>query len=754
MNTSPDSHPRIYADYSTDAASNYSQSDNEAAIQQPLAAYPRPHLTDTGYSPQPSTPSHTLVNASSPPRLSQDVYAPYHHRRNSYSTQSLGQDKGSTHYTPSSFDGASVMDDANSLTGFDESVLRALCDLDCGVPLLLDRIKQSMVSCRETSTFFKKRAIVEEEYGRSLQKAARSALELYSMNEGKAGSFVTAWQSTMRLHEVIAENRLKFAQRLNEMADELTNLSKEVDKNRKSAKELASRYERALTESEMTLDKSKTRFEATHDELERILLAKEGESLRDGPQHQRNGGPSGGKRAIGKAAAKGAMLLKGKNPVSIVKQEEDVRSRMSTASDAYRKAVLETQQMRQEYFNLQLPKILRQLKECADEIDLGTQYHWSRYAFLFETTVLNDGSTLVPTGIEDGPGIKPIVESIDNRTDFKVYMQNYAIANNRPMGPRREGPADEGFLPPLPRLQEANEVVRIGPNDPRPSMSAHGHTNGPGGSLVPAPISNGHVAMPSQNPTNSLTNGHFPPGVVAAIAALPDRGRPTFGVDLTEQMIRDAVEVPRIVQRCCEAIEAHGLESVGIYRLSGTTSKVQKLKMMLDRDVDGVNLNADEWRLDVNIVASVLKLWLRELPEPLLTFGLYHGYIEAAKTENDRLRHIQLHHRVNDLPDANYATLKYLMGHLHKIREKEATNQMSVMNLSIVFGPTLLGPPPTSTPGGGMNGSPAPGTTLQDMNWQCRAIETILEHYTDIFVDENEEAAPATAIPSHTNGPL
>lgn len=121
--------------------------------------------------------------------------------------------------------------------------------------------------------------------------------------------------------------------------------------------------------------------------------------------------------------------------------------------------------MRQEYFNFQLPRILRSLKECADEIDLGTQYHLSRYAFLFESIILNDGSTISPTGgIEDGelqifvfknsrtnptligPGLKPIMESIDNRQDFKVYMQNYAIATNRPTGPRREGPWEEGFV--------------------------------------------------------------------------------------------------------------------------------------------------------------------------------------------------------------------------------------------------------------------------------------------------------------------
>lgn len=95
-------------------------------------------------------------------------------------------------------------------------------------------------------------------------------------------------------------------------------------------------------------------------------------------------------------------------------------------------------------------------------------------------------------------------------------------------------------------------------------------------------------------------------------------------------MIRDNVEVPRIMEKCCEAIEVYGLSSMGIFRLSGTSSKVQKLKVILDRDIDAVDLMHDEWRMDVNNVTSVLKLWLRELPEPLLTFGLYQGYIEAA----------------------------------------------------------------------------------------------------------------------------
>jgi hypothetical protein len=107
------------------------------------------------------------------------------------------------------------------------------------------------------------------------------------------------------------------------------------------------------------------------------------------------------------------------------------------------------------------------LKECTDEIDLGTQYHLTRYAFLFESIVLSDGSILVPpqeegmrffaqqiswflTFVIPGLGLKASIETIDNRGDFKIYMQNYAYARGStvPRGPRRDGPSDEGFVSP------------------------------------------------------------------------------------------------------------------------------------------------------------------------------------------------------------------------------------------------------------------------------------------------------------------
>lgn len=132
----------------------------------------------------------------------------------------------------------------------------------------------------------------------------------------------------------------------------------------------------------------------------------------------------------------------------------------------------------------------------------------------------------------------------------------------------------------------------------------------------------------------------------------PHNSRTTFGVDLAEQMTRDGADVPPILSKCCDAIEKYGLQSQGIYRISGTMTKVNKLKEKLDRgacsehasalffswlgrtEITAVDLDAEEWSSDINNVSSVLKLWFRELPDPLFTFHLQAGFIEAASTSS------------------------------------------------------------------------------------------------------------------------
>jgi len=113
--------------------------------------------------------------------------------------------------------------------------------------------------------------------------------------------------------------------------------------------------------------------------------------------------------------------------------------------------------------------------------------------------------------------------------------------------------------------------------------------------------------------------------------------------------------------------------------LLDSETPLSHLADLMPADMDSVNLGSEEWISNINNATNVLKMCLRELPCPLLISGLYQGLMDAAskhfmlpkvsnfsraaEIENDRLRHVRLHERVNYLPDANYTTLMYLLGY-------------------------------------------------------------------------------------------
>ena len=134
-------------------------------------------------------------------------------------------------------------------------------------------------------------------------------------------------------------------------------------------------------------------------------------------------------------------------------------------------------------------------------------------------------------------------------------------------------------------------------------------------------------------------------------------------------------------------------------------------------DPAAVSLTDEEtFNHDISSVATLLKNFLRDLPDPLLTASTYHSFIQAAKYEDNILRRDALHQYINSLPDPNYATLRVLVLHLHRVAMNSDTNKMDMRNLAIVFGPTVMG-----------------GSNAADAGWQTKVLETILSHAFDIF---------------------
>lgn len=95
--------------------------------------------------------------------------------------------------------------------------------------------------------------------------------------------------------------------------------------------------------------------------------------------------------------------------------------------------------------------------------------------------------------------------------------------------------------------------------------------------------------------------------------------------------------------------------------------------------------NPEAFQHDVNSVAGLLKQWFRELPDPLLTKAYYNKFIEAARIEDDTMRRDSMHSAINDLPDPNYATLRAVMLHLHRVQQSAEVNRMSSANLGICW---------------------------------------------------------------------
>ncbi len=133
---------------------------------------------------------------------------------------------------------------------------------------------------------------------------------------------------------------------------------------------------------------------------------------------------------------------------------------------------------------------------------------------------------------------------------------------------------------------------------------------------------------------------------------------------------------------------------------------------------------------DIASVTTLLKRFLGDLPDPLLTGAQYRDFIQAARVEEDVVRRDSIHALVNALPDPNYATLRVLAMHLYKIAQHASRNKMTHTNLAIVFAPTLMGQKV------GVNGNGPGSADLADSAWQARVVETILDNTFSIFDDD------------------
>ncbi|KAL8177784.1 UNVERIFIED_CONTAM: hypothetical protein K2H54_019247, partial [Gekko kuhli] len=222
-----------------------------------------------------------------------------------------------------------------------------------------------------------------------------------------------------------------------------------------------------------------------------------------------------------------------------------------------------------------------------------------------------------------------------------------------------------------------------------------------------------------------------------------------FGRDFLQAACASSDGIPFVIKKCICEIEKRALKTKGIYRVNGVKTRVEKLCQAFENGKELVELS----QASPHDISNVLKLYLRQLPEPIMPFRTYNSLMGAAKeslqsgVEGKAAKNVieledkgaetdqvvvtlvtKLKELLCHLPQENLATLKYIVQHLRRIVEVEQDNKMTSGNLGIVFGPTLMRPRPTE--------ATISLSSLVDYPHQARIVEALIIFYSAIFEED------------------
>lgn len=219
--------------------------------------------------------------------------------------------------------------------------------------------------------------------------------------------------------------------------------------------------------------------------------------------------------------------------------------------------------------------------------------------------------------------------------------------------------------------------------------------------------------------------------------------KPVFGFALEEHLRVNGRRIALVVEKCAACLLASGMDEEGLFRITGSASKIKKLKSAFNAGFADMS----EFERDPHTVASVLKLYLRELPEPLMTFSLYEEWMKAASVSDSSARLQALWQVVNSLPQANHDNLRYVVKFLSRLVGHREQNKMSSQNIAIVIAPNLVWPKEE-------NQSQHMGVNMGIANMHSSIVDTLV-NYADWFFPGEEDFSPSptrsTAMPDATH---
>ncbi|KLJ09429.1 hypothetical protein EMPG_15151 [Blastomyces silverae] len=649
--------------------------------------------------------------------------------------------------------------------------LEKVLQSDIGVSILLTRLKQTIASTKDFSSFLRKRSAIEEEHAQGLKKLARSVHDSAQRIDNRQGTLSASCDEINRIHDRMADHGLQFALSLQQMSDDLNELAANLERGRKHWKLNGLNAEKRMQDAESMAEKAKAKYNSLAEQYDR---ARTGDT-----QH-------------------GKFGLKG--PKSAAQHEQDLLRKVQNSDSEYASKVQAAQGMKSDLISSQRPQAVRALQDLVAEGDSGLSLQIQKFATFTEKLLL--GNALCVSPLKNGvnanaagfKSLREVASEVDDEKDFKSFVLSHApkIASgstaikyekhptlaapppqpapihtvNQPSAaplpqapPQLSGPPFNSTPPqsatspvqhqhsPHSYQQPPQQLPQQLPyqppyQPPPPQQDPYGmHQQAPG-QMPPQqqhpqpqpypPPGPGPAHMPTQyRPYSPVQQQQPPPEHLSAarngfgaspLSEEPGPG-PVFGMSLDYLSHRDQTAIPMIVYQCIQAIELFGLNVEGIYRLSGNANHIAHLKALFDHNFNLVDFtNPENFFHDINSVAGLLKQFFRELPDPLFMNQHYAEFINAARIDDEEQRRLALHALVNNLPDTNYATLRALILHLNHVHKRSNENRMNAGNIAISFGLTLMG-------------SNA-GHNVADSGWQARVIETILLKAEEIFNTE------------------
>ncbi|KJE88353.1 hypothetical protein CAOG_00016 [Capsaspora owczarzaki ATCC 30864] len=607
-----------------------------------------------------------------------------------------------------------------------------------GVEVLNARCKEWSSYTGELLSYLKSRVALEKEYSTKLAKLSSDTTA--TLNEKGWLNRSTMHTNTLAVlasHAGAAARRTEFShQVVSKVIEPLHERQTEHDKSRKRIKEQWTKERKRLADTLAATDKAKKHFHDSSRNWEKSLLEKKKEEATP-------------------------MRLKLDKRI---KDEEEARAKCGAANDAYKQQLVVANKAVVD-FEAFLRNVIRTLKILSEtcehkskntvgrlhqlEYVLVSPYEDEMISLIDHTKHINNVEDVARYVARQSAGQELKVESVEYE-DFSLQQETAAYSGHERSGhlgtlPEQRGNhnATGGGLLQVPGLASSamsgstsavnGHVFR---RSDVPGRCAHCQKYAFFNSArcnicnITCHVGCGDhvVEMPCDRERSSSVSSIHAPAMRSA-SGTPSRRKGDklsfFGSDLVS-LARSGQPVPLVVLKCIADIERRGMDLVGIYRIAGQKSRIEELceRFEIERENIDVSQQPDE-----HVVAGVLKLFLRQLADPLIPFAAYSKFISVSETASTPA----IKALVRSLPDAHYNTLRELMRHLHKVSRNCHVNMMRTDNLGIVFGPTLVRCKEESV------------DALLDMPKQVRIVELLITNYEDIFDDVSDETAARIA---------